>query len=185
MEILSFEGGAQAPRKKKPLGFILGIALIAGATTLGSTLAASVTIGSAPITFGQGVVQAVACDSEITVTPVASFVNATGAGGAFRLGSITVAGLNNAATNATTGVGCGGKTLVIKVWDDAGATPLTLATTAGSAITSPINATIGSTTANDGVTVSSSGAGSLTYTIGSPTLNATSIFKITVEQQNA
>jgi hypothetical protein len=185
MEILSFENSAQPARKKKSLGIILGVALVAGVTTLGSTLAASVTIGSSPITFGQGVVQAVACDNEITVTPVASFVNATGAGGVFRLGSITVSGLNNAATNSTTGVGCGGKTLVIKVWDDAGASPLTLATTAGSAITSPINATIGSTTANDGVAVSSSGAGILTYTIDSPTLNATSIYKITVEQQNA
>jgi hypothetical protein len=183
MEILSFEGGAQAPRKKKSLGLILGVAIVAGVTTLGSTLAATVAIGTTPITFGQGVVQAVACDSSITVTPTTSFVNASGAG-SFRLNTITVSDLDNAATNTSTGVGCGGKTLVLKVYDGTNSTPLTLSVAAGTAITSPINATIGSTTANSGINVSSAAAGSLTYTIATPTLNAADIFKITVEQQN-
>ncbi len=182
MEILSFEGGAKASRKKKPLGWILGIALVAGVSTLGSTLAATVTIGTTPITFGQGLTQAVACDSSITLTPTTSFVNSTGAG-SFRLKTVTVAGLDNAATNTSTGVGCGGKNLVIRAYGDSSSDALTL-WSGSTGITAAINATIASTTANSGVTVSSSGAGSLTFSIDTPTVNAADIFKITVEQQN-
>ncbi len=182
MEILSFEGGAKASRKKKPLGWILGIALVAGVSTLGSTLAATVTIGTTPITFGQGLTQAVACDSSITLTPTTSFVNSTGAG-SFRLKTVTVAGLDNAATNSSSGVGCGGKNLVIRAYGDSSSDALTL-WSGSTGITAAINATIGSTTANSGVTVSSSGAGSLTFSIDTPTVNAADIFKITVEQQN-
>lgn len=181
MEILSFEGGAKAPRKKKSLGLILGVALVAGVTTLGSTLAASVTIGSTPITFGQGLTQAVACDSSITVTPATEFVNAQGAG-AFRLKTVTIGGLDVTATNSTTGVGCGGKNLIIRAYGDSSSTPLTL-WTSSTGITSAINATITSTTANAGVTVSTS-SGNIIYTIDTPTVSAADIFKITVEQQN-
>ena len=182
MEILSFEGGAKASRKKKPFGLIFGIAIVAGIATLGSTLAASVTIGSTPITFGQGLTQAVACDSAITVTPATEFVNSSGAG-AFRLKTITIGGINNATTDTTTGVGCGGKNLIIRAYGDSNSTALTL-WTGNTAITSAINATIASTTANSGVTVTSSGAGSLTYSIDTPTVSAADIFKITIEQQN-
>ena len=181
MEILSFEGGAQASRKKRSLGLVVGAAMVAGVMALGTTLASSVAIGSGPVTFGQGSVQAVACDSAITVTPAAAFANATGAG-SFKLGSITVAGLDNTATNASTGVGCGGKNLVIKAWADSNTTPLTL-WSGNTAITAAVNATIGSSTATSGVTVSSA-TNSLTFTIDTPTLDATSIYKITVEQQN-
>jgi hypothetical protein len=181
MEILSFEGGAKSSRKKKPLGWILGIALVAGVSTLGSTLAATVTIGSSPITFGQGLTQAVACDSSITVTPTTEFVNSTGAG-AFRLKTIVIGGLDVTATNSSTGAGCGGKNLIIRAYGDSGSTPLTL-WSGNDGITSAINATIASTTANSGVTVSTA-SGNITYTITSPTVSAADIFKITVEQQN-
>jgi hypothetical protein len=184
MEILSFENSAQPARKKKSLGLILGVALVAGVMTVGSTLAASVTIGSTPITFGQGVTQAVACDSEITVTPTTSFDNATGAG-SFLLKTITISGLNNDTTNSTTGVGCGGKSLVVKAYGDSNDTALTLYT-GSTGITASVNSTIGATLASPvGVTVSSAGANSLTLSIDTPTLNAADIFKITVEQQNA
>jgi hypothetical protein len=183
MEILSFENSARPARKKKSLGLILGFALVAGVTTLGSTLAASVTIGSTPITFGQGVTQAVACDSSITVTPTTTFVNTQGAG-AFRLKTITIGDLNNTATNSSTGVGCGGKNLVIKAYGDSDDTALTLYS-GSTGITVAVNSTIGSTTAlPSGVVVSSGGANSITLTITTPTLSAADIFKLTVEQTN-
>ena len=184
MEILSFEGGSTPARKKRSLGLVIGAAIVAGISVFGSTLASSVTIGSGPVTFGQGSVQAVACDSSITVTPEASFANTTG-NGSFALGAITISDLDNATTNTTTGAGCGGKKLVIKVWGDTNTTALTLSSTVGDNITASVNNTIGSTTANTGVTVSSSGAGILKFAIGgSSPLAATSIYKITVEQQN-
>lgn len=184
VEILSFEGGAKPAKKKRSLGIIIGVAVFAGVSTLGSTLAASVTIGSGPISFGQGVVLAVACDPSITVTPATSFVNTSGAG-SFLLKTITVSGLDNATTNTTTGLGCGGKDLIIRAYGDSNATPLTLfGDPAVTDITSQINSTIGSTTANTGVVVSSTGTGILVYTITTPLQNATGIFKLTVEQQN-
>jgi hypothetical protein len=181
MEILSFDKSAQPARKKKSLGLILGVALIAGVTTLGSTLAASVTIGSSPITFGQGLTQAVACDSAITVTPATEFVNASGAG-SFRLKTVTIGGLDNSATNASTGVGCGGKNLIIRAYGDSSSTPLTL-WSGSTSITAAVNATIASTTVNSGASVTTS-ANTLVITITTPTVSAADIFKITVEQQN-
>ena len=181
MEILSFENSARPARNKKSLGLILGFALVAGVTTLGSTLAATVTIGSTPITFGQGITQAVACDSSITVTPATQFVNSSGAG-SFVLKTVTIGGLDNAATNSSTGVGCGGKNLIIRAYGDTGSA-LTL-WTGSTSITAAVNATIGSTTANAGVTVTSPSANTLLLTIDSPTVSAADIFKITVEQQN-
>lgn len=181
VEILSFEGGAKPAKKKRSLGIIIGVAVFAGVSTLGSTLAASVTIGSGPITFGQGVVQAVACDSSITVTPATSFVNTAGAG-SFLLKTITVSDLDNAASNSSTGAGCGGKNLIIRAYGDSDGTALTLFS-GGTSIEAAVNSTIASTTVNTGVTVATS-AGTLVFTITDPTLAATGIFKLTVEQQN-
>ena len=173
MEILSFEGGAKASRKNKPLGWILGIALVAGVTTVGSTLAASVTVSSGAITFGQGVAQATACDSAITLTPAASFTNASGAG-SFKLGSIAVTNLDATA--------CNGKTFVIKAWGDTGSA-LTLFGSA-TAITSVVNATKANSTATTGATVGSSATTEIVYTITTPTLDAGDIYKLTIEQQS-
>ena len=132
------------------------------------------TVTGGTVTFGQGSVQATACDSAITVTPAAAFANATG-NGSFKLGSITLGGVDNSA--------CAGKTFVVKAWGDTGTTELDLWSGTNN-ITSVVNATIASTTANSGATVSSSGAGIIKYTITTPALDATSIYKITVEQQN-
>jgi hypothetical protein len=182
MEILSFENSAQPARKKKSLGIILGVALFAGVTTLGSTLASTVTIEGGNIAFGQGVVQATACDSEITLTPATTFVNATGAG-AFRLSSITLGKLADA---------CNGKKLIVKAYNDtAGSDPLVLVGTSTS-ITATFNSSTptGSTIlpGSSAVTLTGSSAasnnGTLILTIATPVLDATSISKITIEQQN-
>lgn len=174
MEILSFENTAKPARRKASALLGVGALLIAGISVLGTTLASSVTITGGTVTFGQGSVQATACDGEITVTPAASFTNATGTG-SFKLGSITLGGVDNSA--------CSGKTFVIKAWGDTNATALSLWSGSDN-ITSVVNSTIASTTANSGATVSSPGAGIIKYTITTPALDATSIYKITIEQQN-
>lgn len=173
MEILSFEGAAKSPKKKRSLGILMGIAVVAGVTTLGSTLAASVAVSGGAITFGQGVAQATACDSSITVTPAASFVNASGAG-SFRLASIAITNLDATA--------CDGKTFVLKAFGDTG-NALTLFGSE-TAITSVVNATKGSSTATTGATVTSANTTSILYTITTPALNAADIFKLTIEQQS-
>ena len=174
MEILSFEGGAQPARKKKSLGLILGVALVAGVMTVGSTLAASVTVSSGAITFGQGVAQATACDNSITLTPGAGFTNNAGAG-SFQLKTIRISDLD--ATD------CDGKTFIIKAWDDNGATPLTLFGT-DTEISSLIDPVKGTSTAPVGVTVSSPNSNDILDTIGSPSLDAEDIYKLTIEQQS-
>ena len=176
MEILSFENSAQPARKKKSLGLILGFALVAGVATLGSTLAASVAVSSGEITFGQGVAAATACDSAITLTPAATFDNdATLANAKFKLGSIAITNLDATA--------CDGKTFVIKAWGASSDTALTLFGSE-TAITSVVNATKGSSTATTGATVTSAATTSILYTITTPALDASTIYKLTIEQQS-
>lgn len=181
MEILSFDGGAKPARKKRSLGFVIGAAIVAGVSVFGTTLASSVTIGSGAITFGQGVVQAAACDSAITVTPAAGFTNASGAG-SFKLGSITLGGLADA---------CDGKKLIVKAWDAAGVTALTLVGTSTSITatynkTTPTSSTIlpGSSAVTLVGSAASADNGSLVLTIATPILDATEVTKLTIEQQN-
>jgi hypothetical protein len=174
MEILSFEGGAQAPRKKKPLGLVLGVAAVAGVMVLGSTLAEGVAVSGGAITFGQGVAQATACDNAITLTPGAEFTNASG-GGSFKLKTIKVSNLDETA--------CNGKTFIIKAWGDSGGA-LTLYSGATS-ITSVVNATKASSTVlPSGATAGSAATTEILYTIGTPTLAAGDIYKLTIEQQS-
>ena len=172
MEILSFEGGSTPARKKRSLGLVIGAAVVAGITAFGTTLASSVTVSSGSITFGQGVSQATACDNDITVTPAASFTNASGAG-SFKLGSVLISNLDATA--------CNGKTFIIKAWGDTGSA-LTIATTATD-ITSVIASTKASSTVPTGVTASSSATTEVKYTITSPVLDAGTIYKLTIEQQ--
>jgi len=125
MSIFKFED-KEVVRKKSVLRnpkVIFGVALLIAIPAIGNTLASSITVGTANrVEFGQGLTQAVACDSAITVTPQAAFVNEAGGLGAspppqFNLGSITVAGI--AAT-------CNGKYFTLKVYDDTSSTPLNI-----------------------------------------------------------
>jgi len=110
------EEETSVPKKKKnkSLKIALGIAALVAIPVIGSTLAASISITNSPVEFGQGVVQTVSCDDEVTVTPNSVFVNATGAG-SFNLDQVTISGI--ASTCAT-------KLFAIKVYDDAGASPV-------------------------------------------------------------
>jgi len=77
MPSLNFDSIDPKPKgSKKSLKLILGIGTITGVIVLGSTLASSISLnGGDPVEFGQGVTQAVACDSEITVTTRSKFIN--------------------------------------------------------------------------------------------------------------
>ena len=94
---LNLHAEAPAPKKSKNrnLKIVLGIAVLVAVPVIGTTLAASITIGTsnAAINFGQGVVQATACDSAVTVTAATSFTNSTGAG-SFKTGDVTITGLD-------------------------------------------------------------------------------------------
>ena len=161
------------------LKIALGLAAVILVPTIGSTLAASIEIntGSA-IAFGQGIVQAIACDTEISVTPAATFDNMEVAG-SFPLGTITLGGLADA---------CSGKTFTIRAFGDASDTALTIS--AGGATTTGL--VFVPTLGADCTVASQSGSdhtGTCSYTFGDSSveinlgtvLAASEVFKFTIE----
>jgi hypothetical protein len=97
--------------------FIFGAVILLALPVIGTTLAASISINSgSSVQFGQGVIQATACDEAITVTANTSFTNASGAG-SFNVDTITLSGIADA---------CSAKTFTVRAYDTTTATPLTV-----------------------------------------------------------
>lgn len=99
------ESGEKKKSRKK---LIVGLAMLGVIPVVGSTLAASITIGSSDIEFGQGYRAVVACDSNISIVPTATFVNSTTS---FNLNTVTVSGIASA---------CNGKTFTVIARDSSG-----------------------------------------------------------------
>jgi len=170
---------ATKKKNNKVLKALLGISALIAVPVIGTTLAASITIGTGPIQFGQGVQQAVTCDDEVTVTPTAGFTNVDG-GGTFSLQSIEVTEILAA---------CDGKTFTLKVYDDTNdSSPQTVASpspTPGAAVATalkvlfdiedPFSTEVG----NSDITVTGDET-SFTVTLET-TLASGSVNKITVE----
>ena len=104
-------------RKKTKLKIAAGIGSLAAITGLGSTLAASISLNSGqPVEFGQGVATTAACDADgITITPTSEYVPTSES---FRLDTIQLSGINTATPDADTGIGCAGKTLIVRAFTD-------------------------------------------------------------------
>ena len=95
---------AQRKRRKAPM-ILAGIGLIALVPVVGSTFAANISINSdAAIEFGQGDQAVVACDNEITVTPIANY-NAGGDSWSLNVNLTDIA------------AACDGKTFTVGAWD--------------------------------------------------------------------
>jgi hypothetical protein len=118
MSLLKFEpSGPSRHGSKKPFKLILGIGALVGTIALGSTLAASINLNSgAPVEFGQGVTQTVACDDEVTITPYSNFLN-DGENSDFYFTSFTVTGISES---------CNGKIFTIQAYSADGSSPLDL-----------------------------------------------------------
>jgi hypothetical protein len=58
---------------------LAGLAVISvfSYTLLGSTFATNISMNTGRVEFGQGVTQSLACDSSVTITPYATFANAS------------------------------------------------------------------------------------------------------------
>ena len=97
-------------RETRNLKIALGVAALILIPTIGSTLAATVTIGTSnTLEFAQGITSTTACDSTIKLQPVSSLNGS----GVFIISSIEISTLNN----STSGGGCAGKYLTLKVMD--------------------------------------------------------------------
>ena len=157
---LAVEGKA---KKKSRKGLIVGIAMLGVIPVIGSTLAASISLGTGAVEFGQGSRAVTACDDSVTVRPNASF-NATpspaptdGTAGTFTLGSFTISAVDGAA--------CAGKTFTVNAYKADG-TIIDLNNSTGNSITQ--TGTIASGTTSYTATVTS-------------TVASTDLAKITLE----
>jgi hypothetical protein len=188
MEILKFEN-APAPRKtaskKSNLKSLAGLATVAAVAVLGSTLAANISLGTgSAIEFGQGVQVAAACDSAITLSPRANFVN--GANPQFFLSTISFSDVDGRAS----GTGCQGKTLTLNAYGDVSATPLQLATSGSTAVSVATIAINGSTPTTSAGFVIANGlnlaASTSSFDLGitTPSATAGAVFKLTLQSGN-
>ena len=121
MEILRFEeASSTAPKRKKSSKGYLTVGFVAALFGI-STAFASTTIainGSTPIALGQGVSAVTACDPSITIIPSTS-MTVDDAVPTFHLSSLQISNVNGATANATTGLGCGGKTFDLQIFKTA------------------------------------------------------------------
>jgi hypothetical protein len=168
------EEAVNVPKKKKnkTLKVMLGIAALVAVPVVGTTLAASIGINvnnnsNTPIQFGQGVVQATACDDEVTVTALSEFSNSAGAG-TFYLGDVEVTGID---------VACDGKLFTVNAYDDASSTPLATCTGAEYDTSSGGTACAGGST----IQFENDGSGGLKVKFGTESVAAENVYKVTVE----
>ncbi len=176
-------GGSVNHRSKK---IIAGFLIATVGPLVATTLAASVTIGTGSLEFGQGSQTAVACDTAITTAITETWYQSTTI---FQVATIVLSDLNTAAGAGVSNAGCGGKILKVSLLGSSG-TALTIgssgtATSASVTLASPgVNGV--QTIASNGVTASLATAGAAaTLTLTIPTasihLDAASVYRVTVE----
>ena len=175
-------------RETRNLKIALGVAALILIPTIGSTLAATVTIGTSnTLEFAQGITSTTACDSTIKLQPVSSLNGS----GVFIISSIEISTLNN-----DTGGGCAGKYLTLKVMDSS-TTLVNITNAANSGVATQVkfqlpttctdNAVIADspdTNATIGSLVCNATTGSVKVTLATSLL-ATSLDKITLESASS
>ena len=154
--------GGRGARKRTRIfaGFVTLIAV----TYFGTTFAASITLGTGRLEFGQGARQAVACDTDGITTEIAEEWAST----FFKVSTITLTGLNSVATDAD-GVGCGGKKIEVSLMGSSGVLRIGTSTTDKVSFTVPTTGlnpttTAGVTDAND-IDLTAAGTTSTTVVI--------------------
>ena len=176
-------------RETRNLKIALGVAALILIPTIGSTLAATVTIGTSnTLEFAQGITSTTACDSTIKLQPVSSLNGS----GVFIISSIEISTLNN----STSGGGCAGKYLTLKVMDSS-TTLVNITNAANSGVATQVkfqlpttctdNAVIADspdTNATIGSLVCNATTGSVKVTLATSLL-ATSLDKITLESASS
>lgn len=124
MEILKF-GDSPSPKRSNNGGRKPGAMIIAGVLVammgMSTTLAGTITIGTNNrVEFGQGIVNTAACDDSITVTPGASFTNTGSNSDTFTVTTLTLSGVEAAAST-----NCLGKYLTVKAYAGSSGTAMT------------------------------------------------------------
>jgi hypothetical protein len=168
-----FDGDPQ--RRKLPAFLAFLLLLVGGTYLVQTTLAANINLNSGQrVEFGQGVTATTACSgaTNLTITPNATFTNASGSG-AFKFSSLTVSNIPS---------GCNGKDFTINAYGSTDSTPLALFDTTSTTAVVYSNAGtfelgVGTLT---GASITS-GSGTFTITFTNPVALASSVFKITIQ----
>jgi hypothetical protein len=169
VEILNLGGASEevptpnkSRKQNKKFKIALGIGVLAVMTGLGSTLAANISLnGGAPVEFGQGVAITAACNgvAPITLTPTSTFTNTEDAETSiFTLSGVVISGINLSTPDQTTGIGCAGKTFILKAYTDQ--TQFETATHAGLDTSGPLWMT---ETYNSAIAFTIQGDGTISY----------------------
>jgi hypothetical protein len=120
MEILRFEEATSpAPKRKKSSKGYITLGFVAAVFGIGSAFASN-TIAindNAPIALGQGVTLVTACDNAISVVPITQMIVEDPGGPTFYMTELQISGINSASKSPTTGVGCGGTTFDVQIYD--------------------------------------------------------------------
>ena len=166
-------GGSVNHRSKK---IIAGFLIATIGPLVATTLAASVTIGTGSLEFGQGSQAAVACDSVITTSITETWYEA---GTYFRVATMSLTGLDTTA--------CTGKYFKLSLLGSTG-TALTVGSAAETSITVKLtdvsgSQATGSTLAGSTASLSTTGTNNtLLVTLNAAVyLNASTVYRVTVE----
>jgi hypothetical protein len=187
--------GGRGARKRTRI--FAGLITLLAVTYLGSTFAASVSLGSGALEFGQGTRAAVACDSDGITTAISETFNASLA--QFDVATVVLSGVNTEA--------CAGKIFKVTLLGQTvdGTAPLlqlgnidaaTFASITISNANSPVSLTVSSGTDANGLTASKSGSspsGIITLALdrvgtqdsNANFLNAGTVFRINLESDDA
>ena len=120
MSISPLEGSFSNSGRKPFPKWIMVIGLLTLTGIGGGVLAANITVGTGVVEFGQGTATTIACDTDITVTPVSTFNGTT-----FLVSEIALTGVDQRSSSASDS-GCGAQNIVVKALN--GSTPLASAT---------------------------------------------------------
>ena len=164
------------PKKKKfsksPKSFAL--LFCAGAFLLQTTFASNINLGTnSAVEFGQGVKQTVACSGStaLTLSPISSFSNSSGAG-AYYLSGFSVSNIPSS---------CNGADFIINAYGSSDATPLSIFnSTSKNAVVWSNSGTFQLGVGGSGASVSS-GSGSFTISFASPVSLASAVYRVTIQ----
>lgn len=165
-------GGSVNHRTKK---IIVGLLIAIIGPLIATTLAASVTIGSGNLEFGQGSQAAVACDSAITSAITETWYQTSTI---FRVATISLTALDTAA--------CTGKSLKITLLGSTGTALIVGSTSATSitvALTNVAGSQSGGTLAGNTASLSTTGTdNTLTVTLNAAiNLDASTVYRVALE----
>jgi hypothetical protein len=154
---------------------VFAVAVLLGASALGSTLAANINLnGDSNVEFGQGVLTTTTCDNSILVTALSTFINAENAG-SHKFSGLTLSDVDTT-DDAGASQGCAGKLFTIKAYKSNGdllSPSYTIAVDSDGEFVSEDG------TASTGIVDDSSDYSTLNFTTA--TIAAEDVFRITIE----